>query len=71
MIHVRSEMVKLMHHDEQELPTVWEGWHWDDNNGGWLDPELCAKVRREEVECMRRHSALSLRLHDIFILVVV
>ena len=24
--------------------------HWDDNNGGWLDPEVCAKARREEVE---------------------
>ena len=21
----------------------------------WLDPELCAKARREEVECIRRH----------------
>ena len=39
-----------MHHDEQGLRSVWEGWHWDDNKGGWLDPELCAKARREEVE---------------------
>ena len=23
--------------------------------GGWLDPELCAKARREEVEYIRRH----------------
>ena len=22
---------KLMHQDEQELLSVWEGWHWDDN----------------------------------------
>ena len=45
----------LMHHDEQELLSVWEGWHWDDNKGGWLDPELCAQTRREEVEYTRRH----------------
>ena len=44
-----------MHHNEQELLGVWEGWHWDDNKGGWLDPELCAKARREEVEYIRRH----------------
>ena len=35
--------------------SAWEGWHWDDNKGGWLDPELCAKARREEVEYIRRH----------------
>ena len=52
--HVQSEMGKLMHHDEQELLSVWEGWHWEDNKGGWLDPELCAKARREEVEYIRR-----------------
>ena len=40
-----------MYQDEQELLSVWEGWHWDDNKGGWLDPELCAKARKEEVEC--------------------
>ena len=45
--HVQGDMVRLMHHDEQELLSVWEK---DDNNGGWLDPELCAKARREEVE---------------------
>ena len=44
-----------MHHDERELLSVWEGWHWDDNEGGWLDPELCARARREEVEYIRRH----------------
>ena len=44
-----------MYQDEQELLSVWEGWHWDDNKGGWLDPELCAKARKEEVECTRRH----------------
>ena len=46
---------KLMHQDEQELLSVWEGWHWDDNKGVWLDSELCAKARREEVEYIRRH----------------
>ena len=43
-------MGKHMHQDEQELLSAWERWHWDDNKGGWLDPELCAKARREEVE---------------------
>ena len=52
---VVAEMEKLMHQDEQELLSAWEGWHWDDNKGGWLDPELCAKARREEVEYIRRH----------------
>ena len=50
---VQSEMGELMHQQEQVL--VWEGWHWDDNKGGWLDLELCAKARRQEVECIRRH----------------
>ena len=58
--HVQNEMGKLMHHDEQELFSVWEGWHWDDNRGGWLDPELCAKARREEVEYVRRHKVETL-----------
>ena len=48
---VESEMVKLMHQDEEELLSVWEGWHWDDNKGGCC----CAKARREEVEYIRRH----------------
>ena len=52
---VEAEMEKLMHQDEQELLSVWEEWHWDDNKGVWLDPELCAKARREEVEYIRRH----------------
>ena len=41
--HVQDEMVKLMHHDEQDLLSLWDGWHWDDNKGGWLDPGLRAK----------------------------
>ena len=28
---------------------------WDDKKGGWLDAELCAKERGEEVEYIRRH----------------
>ena len=48
--HVQHEMVKLMHHDEQELLSFWEGWHWDDNKVGWLDPKLCARnVKRSGV----------------------
>ena len=35
--------------------AFWEGWHWDDNEGGCLDPELCAKASRVEAECIRRH----------------
>ena len=53
--HVHNDMGRLVHHDEQELLSVWDGWHWDDNKGGWLDPELCAQARREEVEYIRRH----------------
>ena len=52
---VEAEMGKLMHQDEQKLLSAWEGWHWDDNKGGWLDPELCAKARREKVEYIRQH----------------
>ena len=55
--HVQDEMEKLMHLDEQELLSLWKRWHWGDNKGGWLDPELelCAKARREEVEYILRH----------------
>ena len=52
---VEAEMGKVVHQDEQELLSVWDGWHWDGNKGGGLDPELCAKARREEVEYIRRH----------------
>ena len=31
---VEAKMGKLMHQDEQELLSAWEGWHWDDNKGG-------------------------------------
>ena len=48
--HVQDEIGKLMHHDEQELLSLCEGWHWDDNKGVWLNPKLCAEARREEVE---------------------
>ena len=53
---VQNEMGRLMHHDEQELLSVREGWHWDDNKGGWLDLEACAQARREDVEYIRRHT---------------
>ena len=56
--HVQDDMEKLMHHDGQELLSLWEGWQWYDNKGGWLDKELCAKAGREEVECIRRHRRL-------------
>ena len=44
---VEVEMGKLMHQDEQELLSVWEGWHWDDNKGGWLD--LVSRERRHKM----------------------
>ena len=47
--HVQDDVVKLMHHDEKELLSLWEGRHWHEHKGGWLDPELCAKARRVEV----------------------
>ena len=53
--HVQNEMGRLMHHDEQELLSVWEGWQWDDKIGGLVDPDLCAQARREAVEYIRRH----------------
>ena len=31
---VEAEMGKLVHQDEQELLSAWEGWHWDENKGG-------------------------------------
>ena len=53
--HVQDEVWKLMHDDEQELLSLWEGCCWDDNKGGELDPELCAKASGEEMEYIRRH----------------
>ena len=55
----QNEMGRLMHHDKQELPSVREGWRWDDNKGGWLDLEQCVKARREEVEYIPRHKMYS------------
>ena len=49
MSHVQNEIWKLVHHDEHEQLSVWEGCQWGDNKGGWLDPEMCVKARREEV----------------------
>ena len=53
--NVQDEMGILMHHDEQALLGLWQGWHWDDTKGEWLDPELCGKARREEVKYILRH----------------
>ena len=39
----------------RKLLSLWEGWHWDHNNSGWLDLELCVKAGREEVEYIRHH----------------
>ena len=31
--HVQNELDRLMHHEGQELLSLWEGWwHWDDDN---------------------------------------
>ena len=51
---VQDEM-RLIHHDKQTLLSLWQGWHWDDTKGGWLEFELCAKARRKEVEYIRHH----------------
>ena len=53
MYRVQNDMGKLMHHDVQALLSLWQVWHWDDAKGGWLDPGLYAKARREEVEYIR------------------
>ena len=34
---VQDQMGRLMHHDEQKVLSLREGWHWDDNKGRWLD----------------------------------
>ena len=43
--HVQDEMRKLMHHDEQDLLSLWEGCHWDDikKAGGLI--QNCAPKR--------------------------
>ena len=53
--HLQYEMGKFMRHDEQAVFSLWHGVHWDGTKGGWLDPELCAKARRDEVEYILRH----------------
>ena len=62
---MHDEMGRLVYHDEQELLSVCEGWHWDDNKGGWLDPEMCAKARREKVEYIRRHKMYTRVSRDV------
>ena len=50
----KMKMDRFMHQDEQELLSVWEGWHRDENEGGLI--RTCApQARREEVEYVRRH----------------
>ena len=63
----RDKMEQLLHHDEPELLSLWEGWHWDDNKGGWLDPELCAKARRDEVVYFRCHNMYDRILRETFL----
>ena len=64
MDRVQTELGKLMGHDEQTLLSLWQGWRWDDAKGGWLDPDLCAKARREEVEHTRRHKVYTRVLRE-------
>ena len=67
--HVQDEMVKIMHHDEQELLSLWAGWYWDDNKGGGLTRSCaprqdvkrwstsvtrCTRVSREKCAHVRR-----------------
>ena len=62
---VLGEMENLMHHDEQELLSLWEGWHCDDHRGGCLDLELFAKASTSVVtrcprECPERRACVRL-----------
>ena len=34
--HAQDEIEKLMHHVEQALLSLWQGWHRDDTKGGWV-----------------------------------
>ena len=52
---MQIEIGRLMHHDEQELHSVCGKDVILMTKSGWLDPELCAQARREEVEYIRRH----------------
>ena len=65
--HVQDEMRKLTHHDDQALLSLWQGWHWYDTEGGWLEPEVCARARREEVEYIRHHKKNTRVPRDTFL----
>ena len=46
------ELSALTHED----PIRWQSTaYWDDAKGGWLDPELVAKARAEEMEYIHKH----------------
>ena len=47
-----AELNSLMH---EEIMSLWTNHHWDDAKGGWLDPDLCAKGRAEEMEYIKKH----------------
>ena len=53
--YVQAEVEKLMHHDEQELLSLWEGWLGMTTKAGGLT-RGCAKARREEVEYYARRN---------------
>ena len=46
---------KLMHHDEQELRSLWEGCTGRTTKARGSPQKLCAKARVKEVEYIRRH----------------
>ena len=53
--HVQDEMGEIQCTTRAGTAQLVGRAHWDDNKGGWLDIDLCAKARREEVEYIRRH----------------
>ena len=53
--HVHSEMGNLMHHDEQELLSVWEGWHWKTKVGGLIRSCALKPGERKKEYIRRRH----------------
>ena len=47
-----GQLMCKMEWDKSHITT---SCRWDDN-GGWLDPELCAKATRDDVEYTRFHT---------------
>ena len=39
----------------EDLASLQKGHYWDDARGGWLDPELVVRARREEMEYVHKH----------------